>query len=226
MLGKIDFAYVRKNWFGLEFHCKSIFPRQNWFFLIINFAADIYTIILYKVQVKKSWEIFICMYQLSASCAGYSPNLLIANYFFVFVNFLFSFKWSKRKTNTLMAWGSNLNEEMAHRETILRLANESADQRAPIWWAYVGFQIEKLQKEHQSIGSGKIQLPLSHHYSIGLDWKKISQFSFLNFHFCSVLYDSYSQFTFRPKDQVFNFYYSILTIRPVYKTKGYFGGSK
>ena len=77
-----------------------------------------------------------------------------------------------------MAWGSNVNEEMAHRETILRLANESVDQRAPIWWAYVGFQIEKLQKEHQSIGSGKIQLPLPHHYSIGFDWKKSVNFLF------------------------------------------------
>ena len=76
---------------------------------------------------------------------------------------------SKRETNTQLDRASNASEEMAHRETIFRLANESADRRAPIWRAYVCRQIEKLQIKHQGIGLGKIQLPLPHHYFVGVD---------------------------------------------------------
>ena len=76
---------------------------------------------------------------------------------------------SKRKTNTQLDRASNSNEGMAHRETIFRLANESADRRAPIWRTYVCRQIEKLQKERQGIDANKIQSPLSHHYFVGMD---------------------------------------------------------
>ena len=117
--------------------------------------------------------------------------LIFASSFFLCCFLPWLYKWMKRKTNTLMVvWALDPNEEMARRETIFRLANESADQCAPIWRVYVGCQSEKLRTEHQNIGSSKIQSPLLYHYSVGVNWKNKNQLfhlPFLDFHFALIL---------------------------------------